>query len=90
MRAAAAGGPPATAVAVRGGLIAAVGTAASRRAGRRADRADRLAGRPLLPGFQDAHVHPVFAGLTMLRCDLADAADQADARPDPGVRGGPP
>ena len=24
-------------------------------------------------------MHPVFAGLTMLRCDLADAADQADA-----------
>jgi predicted amidohydrolase YtcJ len=24
-------------------------------------------------------VHPVFAGLTMLECDLADAADQADA-----------
>ena len=38
-----------------------------------------LRGRPLLPGFQDAHVHPVFAGLTMLRCDLADAAGQADA-----------
>ena len=38
-----------------------------------------LRGRPLLPGFQDAHVHPVFAGLTMLRCDLADAVDQADA-----------
>jgi len=29
-----------------------------------------LAGGLLLPGFQDAHVHPVFAGLDLLRCDL--------------------
>lgn len=33
-----------------------------------------LAGRMLLPGFQDAHVHPVWGGLDMLRCDLADYA----------------
>ncbi|MGL4257087.1 MAG: amidohydrolase, partial [Microbacterium sp.] len=30
-----------------------------------------LRGRMLLPGFQDAHVHPVWGGLDMLRCDLA-------------------
>ena len=30
-----------------------------------------LQGRMLLPGFQDAHVHPVWGGLDMLRCDLA-------------------
>jgi hypothetical protein len=29
-----------------------------------------LEGRMLLPGFQDAHVHPVSGGLDMLRCDL--------------------
>jgi predicted amidohydrolase YtcJ len=29
-----------------------------------------LAGRMLAPGFQDAHVHPVGAGLDMLQCDL--------------------
>src|ERR1039458_2710507 len=74
------GGQPATAVAVRGGRIAAVGTdhEITGLAGGRTVRVG-LRGRPLLPGFQDAHVHPVFAGLTMLRCDLADAADQADA-----------
>ncbi|MDN3496191.1 amidohydrolase family protein [Planococcus sp. APC 4015] len=30
-----------------------------------------LGGRMLLPGFQDAHVHPVWGGLDMLRCDLS-------------------
>ena len=74
------GRQPATAVAVRGGRIAAVGTdhEITGLAGGRTVRVG-LRGRPLLPGFQDAHVHPVFAGLTMLRCDLADAVDQADA-----------
>lgn len=41
-----------------------------------------LQGRMLLPGFQDAHVHPVWGGLDMLRCDLADygtAAEYLDA-----------
>ncbi len=33
-----------------------------------------LAGRMLVPGFQDAHVHPVWGGLDMLRCDLAEYA----------------
>ena len=51
-----------------------------------------LGGRPLLPGFQDAHVHPAFAGITMLRCDLDGAEDldgalariraYAEAQPD--------
>jgi predicted amidohydrolase YtcJ len=73
-------GWPATAAAVRDGRIVAVGTAAEL-GGLAGDRTRvvELRGRPLLPGFQDAHVHPVFAGLTMLRCDLAEAADQADA-----------
>jgi predicted amidohydrolase YtcJ len=32
-----------------------------------------LAGGLVLPGFQDAHVHPVHAGVERLRCDLSDA-----------------
>ncbi|KOX20856.1 amidohydrolase [Nocardiopsis sp. NRRL B-16309] len=32
-----------------------------------------LAGRLLLPGYQDAHVHPVTAGLEMVHCDLTGA-----------------
>lgn len=29
-----------------------------------------LAGRTLLPGFQDSHVHPPFGGMAMITCDL--------------------
>ena len=73
-------GPLATAVAVRGGRIVAVGTDDEIRdlAGGRAQTVP-LDGRPLLPGFQDAHVHPAFAGITMLRCDLDGAGDLAGA-----------
>ncbi|MHA6759018.1 amidohydrolase [Streptacidiphilus sp. PAMC 29251] len=41
-----------------------------------------LAGRLLLPGFQDAHVHPVLAGTTLRSCDLhqlESAQDYQDA-----------
>src|SRR3989304_2421463 len=41
-------------------------------------RGVELRGRTLLPGFQDAHVHAVTAGLDRLRCDLR-GADDADA-----------
>jgi predicted amidohydrolase YtcJ len=68
-----AGRPAATAVAVKGGRVLAVG-----------DDSDVVgvigpattvidaAGRTLLPGFQDAHVHPPEAGLERMRCDLND------------------
>ncbi len=76
IRAQAGNGWPATAAAVRDGRIVAIGTD-TELAGLAGDRTTviELRGRPLLPGFQDAHVHPVFAGLTMLRCDLDGAAD---------------
>ena len=38
-----------------------------------ATRVIELRGRTVTPGFQDAHVHPVHGGLTMLRCDLHEA-----------------
>src|SRR5690348_16366012 len=75
-----AGNAVATAVAIRDGRIIAVG-----------DDADvaplidantsvvDLAGRALLPGFQDAHVHLVSAGLTMINCDLHVADDAEGA-----------
>jgi predicted amidohydrolase YtcJ len=68
-------GAPADAVAVRDGRIVAVGSAREIRdlVGLRTEVVS-LRGRALLPGFQDAHVHPAFAGVTMLRCDLAGAA----------------
>jgi predicted amidohydrolase YtcJ len=65
----------ATALAVRGGRIVAVGPDApvAGTIGPRTRVID-LRGRTVTPGFQDAHVHPIHGGLTMLRCDLhADA-----------------
>jgi predicted amidohydrolase YtcJ len=69
----------AQAVAVRGGRIAAVGTDAAIRPSidARTEVID-LGGRMLLPGFQDAHVHPVFAGIDMLQCDLHDLVTRDD------------
>lgn len=32
-----------------------------------------LAGGLLLPGFQDAHVHPIFGGMDRLQCDLRES-----------------
>jgi predicted amidohydrolase YtcJ len=81
------------AVAVREGRIAAVGPDSAIRPsiGAHTEVID-LAGRMLLPGFQDAHVHPVYAGIDMLQCDLHDLvtkdeylraiAEYAAARPD--------
>ncbi|GAT74026.1 amidohydrolase [Microbacterium hydrocarbonoxydans] len=60
----------AAAVAVSGGRISAVGHDLSDLIGPRTEVVD-LEGRMLVPGFQDAHVHPVWGGLDMLRCDLA-------------------
>ncbi len=37
-----------------------------------------LAGGLLMPGFQDAHVHPVMAGVDMLRCELHGAISAED------------
>ncbi|MEY9969235.1 putative amidohydrolase YtcJ [Streptacidiphilus sp. MAP12-16] len=61
----------ATAVAVRDGRIVVVGQDHDVRhlIGADTDVVD-LAGKLLLPGFQDAHVHPVLAGTTLRSCDL--------------------
>ncbi|MFF4504342.1 amidohydrolase [Streptomyces sp. NPDC001401] len=66
-------GRTATAVAVTGDRITAVGhDEVHDLAGPRTEVVD-LAGRLLLPGFQDAHVHPVPAGLELSQCDLTGA-----------------
>jgi predicted amidohydrolase YtcJ len=78
----AASGRPASAVAVVGGRIEAIGNAGDRDIqdliGPATEVVD-LRGRALLPGFQDAHVHPAFAGITMLGCNLIGAASLDDA-----------
>ncbi|MEU9172981.1 amidohydrolase [Streptomyces sp. NPDC048420] len=68
----------ATSVAVRDGRIAAVGHDEVRELiGPRTEVVD-LAGKLLLPGFQDAHVHPQGAGLELGLCHLADSVDPAE------------
>src|ERR1022692_4026485 len=80
--AAAQSGPPASAVAVAGGKIVAVGPDGDpqiRDLTGPATQIIDLRGRALLPGFQDAHVHPAFAGVTMIGCNLIGAATLAEA-----------
>ncbi len=59
----------ATAVLVEGGSIAAIG---SDQLAIGADDVIELRGRPLLPGFQDSHVHPSMAGLELVACHLLE------------------
>ncbi|UNK72511.1 amidohydrolase [Microbacterium sp. H1-D42] len=66
----------ADAVAVSGGRIVAVGADAAELIGPATSVVD-LDGRMLLPGFQDAHVHPLWGGLDLLRCDLSDLSTAA-------------
>jgi hypothetical protein len=82
VRAAGPDGRPATAAAIRDGRVVAVGDAAD---GQVADLTGprteviSLRGGALLPGFQDAHVHPAFAGVTMIGCNLIDTATLDEA-----------
>lgn len=90
----------ASAVAVKAGRIVAVGSDddVSGWKGSHTDVVD-LAGRMLLPGFQDAHIHPPASGLEMLRCNLTEIyaldayeriiSEYAAANPDaPWILGG--
>ena len=71
-------GRGATAVAVTGDRITAVGgDEVLELRGPRTEVVD-LAGRLLLPGFQDAHVHPVPAGLELTQCDLTGTRTAAE------------
>jgi predicted amidohydrolase YtcJ len=72
-------GRTATAVAVTGDRVTAVGGDEVRElAGPRTEVVE-LAGRLLLPGFQDAHVHPVPAGLELTQCDLTGTKTAAES-----------
>ena len=66
-------------VAVRAGRIVAVGTDTDvkEHIGPSTEVVD-LDGGMLVPGFQDAHVHPVGGGLDMLQCDLHGLSTQED------------
>ena len=68
--------PRAGAVAVKDGRIVAVGAPAELR-----DLADAttdvrsMPGRLVVPGFQDAHIHPAFGGRNLLRVNLDHLED---------------
>jgi predicted amidohydrolase YtcJ len=92
--------PTAEAVAIKGGRIAAVGTRSDLRelVGPGTEVVD-VPGGMILPGFQDAHVHPPSSGLELLQCNLHDVEgadeyvavvrDYAAANPDlPWILGG--
>lgn len=69
---------PADTVAVRDGVIVTVGRGVDRTTvGARTGVTD-LHGASLLPGFVDAHAHPVAAGMAALRCDLSDLPHDRD------------
>ena len=57
-------------VAVADGRVIAVGSSARELAGPQTEHVD-LAGRLLVPGFQDSHIHAIFGGLELGRCELS-------------------
>ena len=69
--------PFSTALAVRDGRIAALGGEAAALIGPSTQVVD-LAGGLVLPGFQDAHAHPVMGGSERLRCDLSAYTSRPD------------
>ncbi|WP_406509328.1 amidohydrolase [Streptomyces sp. NBC_00212] len=68
----------ATTVAVTGDRITAVGHDEVRELIGPKTRVVDLAGKLLIPGFQDAHVHPVSAGIELARCDLTGLITATD------------
>ncbi|MFB6615602.1 amidohydrolase [Streptomyces sp. NPDC085524] len=82
----------ATSLAVIGDRIAAVGHDEVRELVGPGTEVVDLTGKLLLPGFQDSHVHPVFAGVELAECDLTETVTvddylariraYADAHPD--------
>jgi predicted amidohydrolase YtcJ len=67
------------AVAVRGGRIVAVGgerDVAAHIGG--STRVVKIGAGMVIPGFQDAHIHPISGGVARSRCDLHDARGRDD------------
>ena len=67
--------PEAQALAIRAGVIVAVGDmdAVTALAGPQTRRID-LDGKVVLPGFHDMHVHPLFAGVRQTECNIAQGS----------------
>lgn len=67
-------GPAIADVVISGGLIQACGPDAGANVSGRAERIE-CTGRLVLPGFTDAHVHPLAGSWEALQCNVFDAAD---------------
>lgn len=63
------------AVAVKAGVIVALGANECQDLIGSSTRVVDLAGRMAMPGFIDSHAHPIFGGLEFDLCDLTSAAD---------------
>jgi predicted amidohydrolase YtcJ len=73
-------GTMAEAVAVEGDRIVAVGTSAEIARAYTAARTVDLRGRLVTPGFNDAHIHFIGGGLSLLRVELVGAKTLAEAQ----------
>jgi predicted amidohydrolase YtcJ len=73
-------GTLAEAVAIDGGRIVAVGSTRELRARYRAARTIELGGRLVTPGFNDAHIHFLNGGLSLLRVNLVGARSLEEAK----------
>lgn len=73
-------GHVAEAVAVEGNRIVAVGTSREIAAGYNGARTIDLKGRLVTPGFNDAHIHFLGGGLSLLRVNLIGAKTLAEAK----------
>ncbi|PRA12344.1 peptidase M38 family protein [Arthrobacter sp. MYb211] len=71
--------PRSHALAVKDGRILALGDRALGLRGPGTQVID-LSGKALLPGFQDAHVHPLMGGLQMVACDLSEVHSLSEYR----------
>ncbi|HEX7965400.1 MAG TPA: amidohydrolase [Gammaproteobacteria bacterium] len=65
--------PRASAVVIRAGHIAYVGDESGLKPYLEGARVVDLHGAMVLPGFHDAHIHPLSGGMRMLQCDLSGA-----------------
>ena len=71
----------ADALAIRDGVIVALGNSQSVRALRGPQtKVIDLAGATVLPGLHDVHVHPLYSGLSELRCKIAQGSSLAQVK----------
>jgi len=71
--------PRATALAIRGDRIAAVGTDAEIRSTFRSDQVIDCGGKPVYPGFIDAHAHMESLGASLMNLDVSEAVSEEAA-----------